>query len=197
MKQHDLMTLFPTPLAKTTIWAPSWHQQLSQFELHRQHGHDYSVEHWVLDQIPALKAQIETEVNRFARETLALQEHLEITQSWINVYQQGDTIHQHNHANSVVSGTWYWSTPDTSILFHKHNLNQATGYTLKLDAYPDHTTPYAIELNQVRVEENDLLLWPSYLQHSVPAHDSETVRCTLSFNAMPRSWGSALYRVDR
>lgn len=193
--QQQTMGLFPTPIAKTTLWSKSWQAQLEAIELEYVYGHWYSRDHQVLDSFPQIRDQIEHEINVFAQETLGLREQLFITQSWINVYKQGDDIHQHNHANSLVSGTWYWKTPQTTINFHKHGLNQATTYTLKVDSHGNEHRPYAIEKNTIVLDETDLLLWPSYLQHSVDPQTQEEPRCTLSFNSMPKTWGSSLYRV--
>ena len=189
------MGLFPSPAARYRLWSESWKSELDKFELEHRGNHSYSLDTSVLDSLPQLKAAIERDLNDFAQSVLGIAETIYITQSWINLYQQGDSIHQHNHPNSIISGTWYWDTPDTEILFHKQGLNSATTWTMKLDQQVAPDRPFAVQTNSIRVEETDLVFWPSYLQHSVPPHADETPRRTLSFNSMPKTWGSDLYRV--
>ena len=191
----QVMGLFPQPIARYVLWAKTWQTQLDQVTVEYHGNHSYSVSDQVLDDFPELKRVLEQEVNDFALDVMGISDELRITQSWINVYKQGDSIHQHNHPNSIVSGTWYWSTPDTDILFHKHGLNSNTTWTMKLDQRVTDSRPFAVEINSIRVSENDVVLWPSYLQHSVPEHRDSQPRKTLSFNAMPKTWGSGLYRA--
>jgi uncharacterized protein (TIGR02466 family) len=189
------MGLFPEPVSRYTVWAKNWQPKLDTEPLEFRNNHSYSLNDRVLDNYPELGSVIERTVNDFAGSVMGITDTLWITQSWINVYQQGQLIHQHNHPNSVISGTWYWSTPPTEILFHKHGLNSQTTWTMRLDIDTKVGSGFSIKTNSIQVEENDLLLWPSYLQHSVSEHTDTEPRKTLSFNAMPRTWGSDLYRV--
>lgn len=195
MKIKQTMGLFAEPVSRYTVWAASWQDLLNQQPVQKQSNHSYSTDTQVLDTYPQLKQTMQDLVNDFALTVLGIQEPLTITQSWINIYSPGDSIHQHNHPNSIVSGTWYWHTEPTEILFHKHGLNTATNWTMKLDQQVTDDRPFAVKTNCIRVEENDLLLWPSYLQHSVTEHRGLNPRKSLSFNAMPRTWGSDLHRV--
>jgi uncharacterized protein (TIGR02466 family) len=192
---RQLMGLFPEPISRTTIWSSSWQELLDQEPVEQRTNHSYSINDRVLHNYPELLALITRQVNEFSESVLGIKEPLTITQSWINSYTPGQHIHRHNHPNSVVSGTWYWSTPDTEILFHKHSLNSSQTWTMKLDQSSNSDTPFAVQTNAIRVAENDLLLWPSYLQHSTADHTGSQPRKTLSFNSMPRTWGSDLYRV--
>jgi len=184
--------LFSEPVTRQQIWPGTWQQQLDQIPCEYQTNHCYSLSQRVLDTVPDLHQIIEQRVQQWAEQVLGITDTLYITESWINVYNTGDSIHQHSHPNSIVSGTWYWSTPETEIRFHKQGLNSSTHWTMKLDQRPTAWSQTEVILP---VEQGDLLLWPSYLQHSTTAHTSEEPRKTLSFNAMPRSWGSNFYRV--
>lgn len=195
MQKPQVMGLFPQPLARYSLWARSWQDQLEQEPVEFNENHSYSKDFDILSKYPTLKDSIQRVVNDFALNVMGIEDQLYITQSWINVYEQGQSIHQHNHPNSIISGTWYWSTPETGINFHQHGLNTATTWNIRIDQQVAENRPFAVTTNQVRVEENDLIVWPSYLQHSVPEHDSAQVRKTLSFNSMPRSWGSGLHRI--
>jgi hypothetical protein len=48
------------------------------------------------------------------------------------------------------------------------------------------------------VKQGDLLLWPSFLQHSVPQHRGPGTRRSLAFNTWPAAaFGSDLYAVPQ
>jgi uncharacterized protein (TIGR02466 family) len=158
-------------------------------------SHSYSLDHHVLDQWPQLKRSIENCVQSFAKEVMAFKDIPVITQSWINRYEKDQWIHRHNHPNSMLSATWYWQLDDEAeILFHKHGTDPTTTWTQKFDRDLDNITGYAIETNSIRISEGDLLIWPSYLVHSVPAWQGPGERCSLSLNALPLTWGSDLYQ---
>lgn len=195
MKQKQTMGLFAEPVSRYTVWAKSWQSQLASEPIEFRDNHSYSVNTQVLANYPALEQIVTDLVNDFAMTVLGINESLTVTQSWINVYEPRQSIHQHSHPNSVVSGTWYWQTEPTELLFHKHSLNSANTWTMKLDQDVAQDRPFAVKTNSIRLAENDLLLWPSYLQHSLPEHTGTELRKSLSFNAMPKHWGSDLYRV--
>ena len=194
--------LFPEPVSRYTVWSESWKPQLLSVNLepvdrrHYADNHDYSHDDRVLDRWPTLNRTILDCCQQFANEVLGIRDPLRITQSWINRYRPGEYIHQHNHPNSLVSATWYWQLPETAeILFHRHALNSAHTWTMKFDRHGDSASGFAAQITSIRVEEGDLLIWPSYLVHSVPAWNHDEPRYSLSLNAMPEHWGSGLYRV--
>lgn len=196
MNQPQVMGLFPEPIARYGLWPQTWRDQLLSLELdpHRV-NHSYSRSRRVLDDLPDLKQIIEQQINAYARDILAVREEFWITESWINRYDQGDSIHRHSHPNAFISGTWYWQTPDTEILFHRRGLNADRSWTMEITQYPDDQHPWALQTTAVAVTEGDLILWNSYLQHSVREWPNETPRYTLSFNSLPRSWGAEFSRV--
>lgn len=195
MQSLDVMGLFPEPVARYTVWPGEWPKLLDCLDMEFRDTHSYSRDHRVLDQWPQLRRSLELCVQNFARDVLAFRDIPKITQSWVNVYAKGETIHQHNHPNSMISGTWYWRLDqEAEILFHKHGLNSAHTWTQKFDRDLDRSTGFSVETNSIRLQQGDLLLWPSYLIHSVPAWQGTGPRCSLSFNCQPDTWGSDLYR---
>ena len=189
------MGLFAEPVARYKIWAEPWQAQLRATQLEYRGNHSYSLDDHVLDHIPRLRDLIESQVQAFADSVMAFEDQPRITQSWINRYDQGNSIHQHNHPNSQLSATWYWQLSKPSqILFHRQGLNSSTTWTQKFDRDPNRSTVFSTSTVSIRVEEGDLLVWPSYLIHSVPEHDDAEPRYSLSLNAQPVQWGSDLYR---
>jgi len=88
------------------------------------------------------------------------------------------TIHkQHNHANSVISGSFYINANKKYDLleFIKSDFNQ---FHILAKEYNDFNTYDA----GIIVETYDLILFPSALLHYVPATQNPDVRVSLAFN---------------
>lgn len=196
MNSSQVMGLFPEPLARYQVWPGSWAEQLRALPREFRKNHSYSTDNHVLDNFPPLKRALEACVQDFARSVMAFRDQPEITISWLNRYEPGQSIHMHNHPNSMISGTWYWQLEqEAEILFHKTGANSHTTWTQKFDRDLNNATGFSVETNSIRVAEGDLLLWPSYLIHSVPDWQGPGDRWSLSFNAQPKHWGSDLYEI--
>jgi len=105
----------------------------------------------------------------------------EITGLWVNVAAPGGAVRMHNHPNNVLSGVYYVQVQEgaDSINFHDPRPQAAV-------VRPPVTelTAYNADQMVVRVEEGDLLVFPSWLSHSVDPNRSDRVRISASFNAM-------------
>lgn len=201
MDTSNIMGLFPEPIGRYKVWADSWQTRLDQVDMELHDDlHWYSKSEHVLDEIPELRRAIGKCLKQFTYEILNMDETPIITQSWINRYEKGQHIHEHHHPNSLVSATWYWRIPegtDAEIRFHKQGMNAHSTWTMKFDKNPDRAwSPFAVTTNSIRVEQGDLLIWPSYMIHSVPHWPYEQARCSLSLDSIPRTWGSGLYRYS-
>jgi len=102
---------------------------------------------------------------------------LYVTQSWFNWMNRGTTHKQHNHANSVLSGSFYISANKKYDLleFLKSDFNQ---FHILAKEYNDFNTYDA----GIAVETYDLILFPSSLLHHVPPTQNPDVRISLAFN---------------
>jgi uncharacterized protein (TIGR02466 family) len=118
-----------------------------------------------------------------------------IKEMWINVLEPGGRQAMHNHANSFVSGVIYLTASDRSantvfikapggsdFIFNNTNARAQLGpYNADKWVSPD-------------PQPGDMVLFPSYLLHEVPANRGAR-RISLAFNAIPNrldSWGYAL-----
>ena len=101
-----------------------------------------------------------------------------ITQSWTNLNNKGNMHGQHSHANSLISGVYYFQAcEDDCIMFH-HPWRRS----LQLLVYTEHFDKYNAMSWRVPVKTNDLILFPSWLQHSVPKKEHSGARMSLAFN---------------
>ncbi len=100
-----------------------------------------------------------------------------ITQSWINITKPGEHHHLHTHVNSLISGVFYISTQeDDKIIFHNKDLP-----IMEFD--PRERNLFNSLAWWFPVKNNDLVLFPSDLRHSVEPNENATKdRMSLSFN---------------
>ena len=108
-------------------------------------------------------------------------EAIEITGCWANLYAPGAAHRAHSHPNNYLSAVYYvrtWPGAD-SINFHDPR------------SQPGVIRPPVTELTSantdqvvVRVGNGTLLVFPSYMQHSVDANAGSESRVSVSFNLM-------------
>tara|TARA_B100000959_G_scaffold257511_1_gene291691 strand:+ start:439 stop:1053 length:615 start_codon:yes stop_codon:yes gene_type:complete len=122
-------------------------------------------------------------INQFLRNVFAPQGEfgLYITQSWINVTKPGQYHHRHRHPNSVLSGAFYIKTVQNDQIqvfsdIMSHPLMYAYDFTFK-----DQNMHNAWSYSQI-VKDNDFVMFPSNLEHSVPTNKSNETRISLAFN---------------
>lgn len=103
---------------------------------------------------------------------------LRVTDCWFNIYGPKDGQEIHNHANNIISGSYYVKAPEgcSGLMFHsmRYDLMLAPPLT-GLD-----------ELNQtvaeLGVREGRMVLFPSWLKHSVRPSPNADERISISFN---------------
>ena len=108
-------------------------------------------------------------------------EAFEITGCWANVLAKGAAHKAHSHPNNFLSGVYYVRTHPGTETINFHDPRNQTGVI----------RPPVVELTAentdqvvVRVKNGALLVFPSYLQHSVDANLGEEERISISFNIM-------------
>ncbi len=114
---------------------------------------------------------------------------IEITGCWGNLYAPGAAHRMHNHPNNYLSAVYYvrvWPGADT-INFHDPRSQAGI-------IRPPVTELTAANTDQVvaRVKNGTLLVFPSYLSHSVDANASAETRVSVSFNLMFSEFTTAL-----
>jgi len=107
--------------------------------------------------------------------------HVNITNMWYNTMTAHSVHTPHMHYGYTYSGIYYVDLPDGSdrVLFHtshpefKHNLNNIA----ELNEYTSHT-------NTLRLYPGDLLIFPAWVKHSVPALQYEGTRTSIAFDCV-------------
>jgi uncharacterized protein (TIGR02466 family) len=105
----------------------------------------------------------------------------QVTACWATVLTKGAAHKMHQHPNNFLSGVYYVRTHPGADTINFHDPRNQTGII----------RPPVVELTAentdqvvVRVKDGTMLLFPSYLQHSVDASASEDERISISFNIM-------------
>lgn len=182
MSDVSVLNLFPTPIAKLKLGILT--QQFVRFAGPIKNEEHQSKNNYLLDGAAflSLKKSILPHVSSFMKYVLCIDGEPFITQSWVNKNSIGNGHHKHHHPNSIVSGVVYLDVPaGASIVFHKNTGNNS--YAMQpalLEPLNDYTKPYF----ELAVESGDLVLFPSYLWHSVPANLDKKDRWSLAFNCV-------------
>lgn len=179
----DIHELFPTPVARFNLGrniSDLEKQTISKLsnEVHPNEGNVSTKNTGILDtKFPLIKEFIMECVHRYWDEVMcATDAEPYITQSWLNFTSQKGYHHPHAHANSIVSGVFYFNAKGDSITFVKENsYNQML---LNVAEYNE----YNSKNWELPVGTGDLLLFPSNLAHMVKPVLNDHTRISLAFN---------------
>jgi len=113
----------------------------------------------------------------------------EITGCWATVLAKGAIHKVHSHPNNFLSGVYYVRTRPGADTINFHDPRRQTGII----------RPPVVELTAantdqvvVNVRDGTLLLFPSFLEHSVDPNENEEERISVSFNVMFSSFAQQL-----
>ncbi len=122
---------------------------------------------------------------------------IHITGCWANVSNQGYPHKQHIHPNNYLSGAYYVKTAAGADAIDFHDPRPQAGLLVPRARNQDLANPDRITLN---VRKGMLVMFPAWLQHSVPPNRSETTRVSIAFNLMFPDFGermaSPLWQAD-
>ena len=202
--QHRITPLFAIPLFQThlgdlNIITKTWLKNLEY--PYQRTGHDGTDEDldegskgmYILDkpQLKNLRKQITDTIDYFVHQSLGIDDGIkfDISTSWANRYLNDELVIKHNHKNSMISGVYYIETTATTapIVFeqawsHVNLFHSTTTPTFK----QTHLNEYNSTTHTIYPRTGDLLLFPSHLEHTVPASDSKDIRYSLAFNCFAR-----------
>ena len=107
-------------------------------------------------------------------------EELQISNSWVNILHQKQIVHPHKHPNSYISGVFYLTEGSHINFFNPsgfsaHNIGPIISNLP--NSYP--------EEEQIKPQKGLLLIFPSYLKHSVNPSDIDN-RISIAFNIIPK-----------
>jgi uncharacterized protein (TIGR02466 family) len=116
---------------------------------------------------------------------------VEVTGCWATVLAKGAEHRAHTHPNNYLSSVYYVQTRPgaQTINFHDPRIQAGVIRPPVRELTAENTDQVV-----VRVTDGTLLMFPSYLEHSVHANTSEEERVSISFNLMFSSFTENLSR---
>lgn len=117
-----------------------------------------------------------------------------VTDSWVNVANEGAKQYYHYHCNSMVSGTYYVNFEEgkhVPLYFRHPSITESSSAptmemeNFKATAYNSHA--------QIQTKEGFLFLWRSNLAHGYPINNPTNNRISLSMNFIPTYITSGKY----
>ncbi len=106
-------------------------------------------------------------------------EKIKITEMWSIINKKNNFNEPHIHPNNFLSSVYYVKAPKNcgKIIFNNPNAVSRNRFPLDLKK-----TEFSANIQKIEPKEGTLLLFPSYLWHSVEPNESEEDRVILSFN---------------
>ena len=102
-----------------------------------------------------------------------------ITEMWSIINRRNSYNESHIHPNNFLSSVYYVEAPKDSGSIIFNNPNQVSRNRYPLDIKK---TEFSANLQKIEPKEGTLLLFPSYLWHSVEENKSDEDRVIISFN---------------
>ena len=133
-----------------------------------------------------IKENILNEINFYKNNILQVKENIQcyIKNSWLMFHNANDFSHNHYHLNSFISGILYIKSPENcgNIVFHTTKVNHTLfpSINIPFKNYNEYNSTFIT----FKVKENQLLLFPSSLIHSVEKNLSNDTRICLAFNVL-------------
>jgi uncharacterized protein (TIGR02466 family) len=155
----------------------------------RESGYKGYTSYASLDDLPerdpafaALKKQLDKHVSAFAR-ALHLDLNggkLALNSMWVNVLEPGGVHTGHVHPHSVLSGTYYVSTPlgSSALKLEDPRLPLMMAAPPRTDDAPEEEQTFVY----LEPRAGEVLMWESFLRHEVPANEAKRPRVSVSFN---------------
>lgn len=199
--QHKMIPLFSVPLFKTNIGPldsieRAWIDNLEYTP--KAVARDKSDDHLPMGdrgmhilnsgQLKNTKIKIQNAIEYFTKTIMGIEQDFRITTSWINKIPKDDWIQQHSHPNSVISGVYYIETTSdcSPIVFNKPFLyTNFIHQTVQITFDENNKNQYNSDHIGVQPETGDLLLFPSWLEHTVNPQQPNVERIGLAFNCFP------------
>jgi uncharacterized protein (TIGR02466 family) len=160
---------------------------VKQFDLQSNDFNYFSNDFNVLDHENLLGIQqlVNTHLLDYQRNVCGIEiQQFYVTDSWIAITPPGGKHIVHNHPNSLLSGVFYFSVPDqSSINFYVEspifkNFKFCFDYTL--------STEHNKQLVNVPVQQSDIVIFPSWVDHNVDVNTSDQARIIIGFNCFVR-----------
>lgn len=114
---------------------------------------------------------------------------LELTGCWANISPPGDGHRPHTHPNNYLSGVYYVQTQEGADTI---SFDDPRPQTNVISPVTSEVTDENAGQIHVSTRDGLLILFPSWLQHQVPANRSQQARISVAFNIMFSRFGETM-----
>jgi uncharacterized protein (TIGR02466 family) len=194
---YQILELFPIPVLATIIpqelsnvvpWF--YEQEMLHKEVDATNYGERSKNSYILNEPECvnLKSYILNLVKEYGKNLGYVYEEYRFGQSWLSYKHPGQHHIMHTHPNSLISGVFYFGEKlnDTpAIRFHRGGGAGNTPSILPKLVTDKREIKYAHQYFDIEFTPGLLIIFPSYLLHSVPLNKSDKTRCSLAFNSVP------------
>lgn len=195
---YEILELFPTPVFTTMIpldfskvvpWL--FKQEMLSEEVDSPNYGERSKNSYILEEPEAidLKSYILELATQYGKLLGYDYESYRFGQSWVSYKHPGQHHTMHSHPNSLISGVFYFGEPTDktpAIKFHKLEGGFNVSYLSPKLVKDKRELKYSQKEFSIEFTPGLLLLFPSYLHHSVPLNKTDKTRCSLAFNVVPK-----------
>ena len=195
---YEILELFPTPVFTTMIplefskvvpWL--FKQEMLSEEVDSPNYGERSKNSYILEEPEAidLKSYILGLTSQYGKLLGYDYESYRFGQSWVSYKHPGQHHTMHSHPNSLISGVFYFGEPTDktpAIKFHKLEGGFNVSYLSPKLVKDKRELKYSQKEFSIEFTPGLLLLFPSYLHHSVPLNKTDKTRCSLAFNVVPK-----------
>lgn len=186
MTNPELVQLFPSPVCifkyeNNFDEELEWVKKLDYSD-GAKNGVQQSLNTFVLDDMNMIKIRsfIDSSINFYIKNIYSHKNDFIITQSWVNKSSKGRDHHSHIHPNSIISGVFYFKISNLPPIEFKNPYKSPFAYDV--DSFNNfNSATYLLPLN-----DGELVIFPSHLEHSVPVNKNDDDRISLSFNTFTK-----------
>ena len=190
---RELLPLFSTPISisQNKDMAEQYYPAIRDLEYSRMAANGWlSKDSYVLEQkcFKPLKDYIQSCIHYYIHEDLSYQDDVEfyINNSWATIHNKNDYASQHDHTNSLISGTFYINIPeDDQSVFSLHS-NNSSVFPRAFNLNEKEFNLYNAQQYSIKPSTGTTILFPSHVVHSTSAQTSEENRYCLAFNTFIR-----------
>jgi uncharacterized protein (TIGR02466 family) len=113
----------------------------------------------------------------------------QFSQSWVSHKHPGQRHIMHTHPNSVISAVFFYGPVEeksSTIRFHDTKIHHNT-LTMMVSERKDNKVKKTLNTHEFYFNPGTLLIFPSYLPHSVGTNKTRLVRKSVSMNIVPKN----------
>lgn len=154
-------------------------------EIQGSNGNSVTQNRYILEDYPEIKKSLCDYFNFVKNEILEFDVNFIITTSWLTKVTKNNFSQFHTHRNSYYSGILYFGE------YSKENKHAPIQFESPIAEFPSHyIVPKKWNIHNcftwdIYPTTGTLLLFPSYLNHRIGAHNDDKPRYSLAFNIVP------------